>query len=148
MIRTRRGNHETGSRCVKLLFIGDIVGQPGRRAVKELVPKLRQQHGLDIVIANGENSASGNGITCMIARELLSYGVDVITSGDHLWDQKDIVELLEFNLKKEGYTTASASDGRKALEIAADFDPDIVLLSLAPDENAFKDLSFADDPSV
>ena len=80
---------------MKLLFIGDIVGQPGRRAVKELVPKLRQQHGLDIVIANGENSAGGNGITCMIARELLSYGVDVITSGDHLWDQKDIVELLE-----------------------------------------------------
>jgi metallophosphoesterase (TIGR00282 family) len=80
---------------VKLLFIGDIVGSPGRRAVKELVPKLREQHALDFVIANGENSAGGSGITPAIASELFSYGVDVITSGDHLWDQKEVIELLE-----------------------------------------------------
>ena len=80
---------------MKLLFIGDIVGQPGRRAVKELVPKLRETHGLDFVIANGENSAGGNGITTAIANELFSYGVEVITSGDHVWDQKEVIELLE-----------------------------------------------------
>jgi calcineurin-like phosphoesterase len=80
---------------VKLLFIGDIVGQPGRRAVAELVPKLRQQHALDFVIANGENSAGGSGITPKTAEELFSAGVDVITSGDHLWDQKEVVELLQ-----------------------------------------------------
>jgi metallophosphoesterase (TIGR00282 family) len=80
---------------VKLLFIGDIVGQPGRRAVKELVPKLRQKHGLDLVVANGENSAGGSGITPKTAEEIFSSGVDVITSGDHLWDQKEVMELLE-----------------------------------------------------
>jgi metallophosphoesterase (TIGR00282 family) len=79
---------------VKLLFIGDIVGQPGRRAVKELVPKLREQHALDFVIANGENSAGGSGITPKIAEEIFSAGVDVITTGDHLWDQKEVMELL------------------------------------------------------
>jgi metallophosphoesterase (TIGR00282 family) len=79
---------------VKLLFIGDIVGQPGRRAVKELLPKLREQHALDFVVANGENSAGGSGITPKTAEEIFSAGVDVITSGDHLWDQKEVMELL------------------------------------------------------
>ena len=79
---------------MKLLFIGDIVGQPGRRAVTELLPKLREQHGLDFVIANGENSAGGSGITPKTAGEIFSAGVDVITSGDHLWDQKEVMELL------------------------------------------------------
>ncbi|MBI3853640.1 MAG: TIGR00282 family metallophosphoesterase [Verrucomicrobia bacterium] len=80
---------------MKILFIGDIVGQPGRRAVKELVPKLREQHGIDLVIANGENSAGGSGITPDMAKEIFSAGVDVITSGDHLWDQREVIELLE-----------------------------------------------------
>lgn len=79
---------------VKLLFIGDVVGQPGRRAVRELVPELRRQHALDVVIANGENAAGGNGITPKTAEELFSAGVDVITCGDHLWDQKEVVDLL------------------------------------------------------
>lgn len=79
---------------MNLLFIGDIVGQPGRRAVKELLPKLREQHALDFVIANGENSAGGSGITRKIADEIFSAGVDVITTGDHLWDQKEVMELL------------------------------------------------------
>jgi metallophosphoesterase (TIGR00282 family) len=79
---------------VKLLFIGDIVGQPGRRAVRELLPKLREQHALDFVIANGENSAGGSGITPRTAEEIFSAGVDVITGGDHLWDQKEVMELL------------------------------------------------------
>jgi metallophosphoesterase (TIGR00282 family) len=79
---------------VKLLFIGDIVGQPGRNAVKTLLPKLREQHALDFVIANGENSAGGSGITPKTAGEIFAAGVDVITSGDHLWDQKEVMELL------------------------------------------------------
>jgi hypothetical protein len=79
---------------VKLLFIGDIVGQPGRNAVKMLLPILREQHALDFVIANGENAAGGSGITPKIAEEIFSAGVDVITSGDHLWDQKEVLELL------------------------------------------------------
>ena len=79
---------------MKLLFIGDIVGQPGRNVVKTLLPKLREQHKLDFVIANGENSAGGSGITSKTAEEIFSAGVDVITSGDHLWDQKEVMELL------------------------------------------------------
>ena len=80
---------------MKLLFIGDIVGQPGRHAVKTLLPGLRERHALDFVIANGENSAGGSGITPKTAAEIFSAGVDAITSGDHLWDQKEVMELLE-----------------------------------------------------
>ena len=79
---------------VKILFIGDIVGEPGRRAVRQLVPVLRERHALDVVIANGENSAGGSGITPMTAQEIFKAGVDIITSGDHLWDQKEVTELL------------------------------------------------------
>jgi metallophosphoesterase (TIGR00282 family) len=79
---------------VKLLFIGDIVGQPGRNAVKTLLPNLREKHALDFVIANGENSAGGSGITPKTAGEIFDAGVDVITSGDHVWDQKEVMELL------------------------------------------------------
>jgi len=79
---------------VKLLFIADVVGEPGRRAVKQLVPQLRRRHDLDVVIANGENAAGGSGITPKTAEEIFSSGVDVMTSGDHLWDQKEVMELL------------------------------------------------------
>jgi metallophosphoesterase (TIGR00282 family) len=73
---------------VKILFIGDVVGKPGREAVVALVPKLRHTRGLDLVIANGENSAHGAGLTSSTVRELHNAGVDVITAGDHTWDQK------------------------------------------------------------
>jgi metallophosphoesterase (TIGR00282 family) len=80
---------------MRLLFIGDVVGQLGRRAVQHFVPLLRQREGLDVVIANGENSAGGSGITPKTAGEIFGAGTDVITSGDHLWDQKEVTELLE-----------------------------------------------------
>jgi metallophosphoesterase (TIGR00282 family) len=80
---------------VKILFIGDIVGEPGRKAVKTLVPSLRRQHDIDVVIANGENSAGGSGITPKTAEEIFSAGVDVMTTGDHLWDQKEVTALLQ-----------------------------------------------------
>ncbi|HEX7577882.1 MAG TPA: TIGR00282 family metallophosphoesterase [Verrucomicrobiae bacterium] len=80
---------------MNILFVGDIVGQPGRNAVKTILPKLREQHALDFVIANGEYSAGGSGITPKTAGEIFDAGVDIITSGDHLWDQKEVMELLE-----------------------------------------------------
>lgn len=80
---------------VKLLFVGDVVGEPGRRAVRELLPRLRERHGPQCVIANGENAAGGSGITPSTANELFAAGVDVITSGDHLWDQKEVAQLLQ-----------------------------------------------------
>jgi len=73
---------------LKFLFIGDIVGRPGREIVVERMPRLRAERGIDFVIANAENSAAGSGITGSIAKELLASGVDAITLGDHVWDQK------------------------------------------------------------
>jgi 2',3'-cyclic-nucleotide 2'-phosphodiesterase len=73
---------------MKLLFIGDIVGKPGREIVNAVVPKLRTERGLDFVIANAENAAAGAGVTGAICKSLLEGGVDAITLGDHVWDQK------------------------------------------------------------
>ncbi len=81
-----------------ILAIGDIIGKPGRRAVQELLPSLRQQYGLDLVIANGENVAGGLGITSTTANELLDAGVDVLTSGNHIWAQKEIIPYLDGEL--------------------------------------------------
>jgi len=80
---------------MKLLFIGDIVGEPGRRALRLMLPAMKEAEGLDLVVANGENSAGGNGITPSTAAEIFAAGVDVITSGDHLWDQREVSKLLE-----------------------------------------------------
>lgn len=76
-------------------MIGDIVGKPGRRAVKQNLPDLLDGNMVDLVIANGENAAGGNGITREIALELFSYGVDIITMGNHVWNQKDIYTYIE-----------------------------------------------------
>ncbi len=81
-----------------VLVIGDIVGRPGRQAVHKFLPGLRRQNGLDLVIANAENAAGGFGLTSSIARELLGAGVDAITSGNHIWAQKEIVPHLDGNM--------------------------------------------------
>jgi metallophosphoesterase (TIGR00282 family) len=80
---------------VLILAIGDIVGRPGRRAVSQLLPGLRQQYGLDLVMANGENAAGGIGLTLSTAKELLDTGVDVLTSGNHIWVHKEIIPYLD-----------------------------------------------------
>lgn len=80
---------------MKILFIGDIVGSPGRKAIKELLPLIKDKEKVDFVIANGENAAGGSGLTPEITKELFSYGLDVITSGDHIWKKKEIVEVLD-----------------------------------------------------
>ena len=73
---------------LKLLFIGDIVGRPGRDILAEKLPRLRTERGIDFVIANGENAAAGAGITGALAKSILGCGVDAITLGDHVWDQR------------------------------------------------------------
>jgi metallophosphoesterase (TIGR00282 family) len=80
---------------VNLLFIGDIVGKPGRQAVERLLHRLVDRHAVDLVIANGENAAGGFGITMETARELFAAGVDFITTGNHVWDKKEALEYLE-----------------------------------------------------
>jgi len=80
---------------MKILFIGDIVGEPGRRAVEKLIPKIKKREDIEFVIANGENVAGGSGVTPALADELFEHGVDVLTSGDHIWKRKEIVEKLD-----------------------------------------------------
>jgi metallophosphoesterase (TIGR00282 family) len=80
---------------LRILMIGDVIGQPGRRAIKELVPGLRKEFAIDLVIANGENAAGGFGITLDTAYELLDSGVDILTSGNHIWDQKEIIPHMD-----------------------------------------------------
>ena len=80
---------------MKILFIGDIVGSPGRKCVAALVPRLRREREVELVIANGENSAHGAGLTGATVQELFAAGVDVITSGDHVWDQKEVYAIIE-----------------------------------------------------
>ena len=104
---------------MKLLFIGDIVGAPGRKAVKELLPDLRVQHDLDVVIANGENSAGGNGITPDKAADIFAAGVDIITCGDHLWDQRDVIDLLDSEprfVRPINYPPGTPGQGSTVLE--------------------------------
>ena len=104
---------------MKILFIGDIVGSPGRRVVKDFCLNC-DRHGLDIIIANGENSAGGNGITPDIAEELFGYGVDAITTGDHLWDQKEVIELLQNEkrfLRPLNYPPGTPGQGSAILKI-------------------------------
>jgi 2',3'-cyclic-nucleotide 2'-phosphodiesterase len=78
-----------------VMAIGDVIGKPGRQAVKKVLPGLRKQYDLDMVIANGENAAGGLGLTSNTARELLDSGVDILTSGNHIWDQKEIIPYLD-----------------------------------------------------
>ena len=81
-----------------ILAVGDIIGQPGRQAINELLPGLRKQYGLGLVIANAENVAGGLGLTPATANDLLDAGVDVLTSGNHIWAQKEIIPYLDGEL--------------------------------------------------
>ncbi len=83
---------------MKILAIGDIVGKPGRLIVHRLLGGLRREYGIDMVIANGENAAGGFGLSLSTARELLGDGVDVLTSGNHIWAQKDIIPWLDSDM--------------------------------------------------
>lgn len=110
---------------MKILFIGDIVGKPGRKAVKEGLPGLINKLKTDFVIANVENAAGGFGITKSVGEELLSLGIDVLTSGNHIWDKKEAVTYIPkenrllrpanypADVPGAGSIVVNASDGRK-----------------------------------
>jgi len=80
---------------MRILLIGDIVGKPGRRAIRDLLPGLVAERGIDFVIANGENAAAGFGMTREIVEDLFGSRIDVLTTGNHVWDKKEIVECLD-----------------------------------------------------
>lgn len=80
---------------MKILFIGDIVGSPGRHALREYLPKLKSKYRPDLTIVNGENAASGKGITGKIYHDFIQLGVDVVTMGNHTWDKKEIFDFID-----------------------------------------------------
>ncbi len=129
---------------MKLLFIGDIVGEPGRRALRLLLPGLREAEGVDVVVANGENSAGGNGITPSMAEEIFAAGVDVITSGDHLWDQREVIQLLELEprfVRPVNHVAGTPGRGYTVVETAAGVKVGVMNVQgrtfMAPMENPF-----------
>ena len=88
--------HAHPVRC-RVLMVGDVIGKPGRVAVEAILPALREERSIDFVTANGENLAGGMGLTVSTADALFAHGVDVITSGNHIWDKKEIYPALEAN---------------------------------------------------
>lgn len=116
---------------MKILFCGDIVGRSGRQAISKHLPLLKKKHKIDVVIANGENAAHGFGLTPKIADEIFTFGVDVITSGNHMWDKSDIIPYIDRkpnlirpinypkNVPGNGFVEHRLPDGRKILIINA-----------------------------
>ena len=94
LLRVSCGRNKKAWASLKILFIGDIVGSPGRKIVHDRLSDILSQRSIDLCIANGENSASGFGITPRLAEELFSCGIDVLTGGNHIWDRKEILEYL------------------------------------------------------
>ena len=104
-----------------ILFLGDIVGEPGRSAVIARLAELKQKHAVDFIIVNGENAAGGRGITPKITIDLLRAGVSVITTGDHVWDQKELIPFIETEprlLRPINYPPGAPGSGSIVLETA------------------------------
>lgn len=115
---------------MKILFIGDVVGRSGRHAVKQLVPIIKETHKVDIVIANGENSAGGAGLNVSTAQELFSAGADVLTLGDHAWDQKDLASYIEKEpriIRPANYPPGAPGKGSVIINPRPDLPPIAVL---------------------
>lgn len=116
---------------MNILLIGDIVGQPGRTAVEKLLPGLKKDYKIDFVIANAENCAGGAGVTPKTATELLNLGVDVLTTGDHIWDRKEIEEII--NTQKRILRPANFSLqalGKGAVVLKANNDLEVGVINL------------------
>jgi metallophosphoesterase (TIGR00282 family) len=105
---------------LKILFLGDVFGKPGRTAVQRLVPRLISRHGIDLVVANAENAASGTGVTPELADELLAAEVNLLTSGNHIWSKREIVPYLEAPgsrlLRPANYPKGSPGRGSAVVE--------------------------------
>jgi 2',3'-cyclic-nucleotide 2'-phosphodiesterase len=104
-----------------VLFLGDVVGEPGRTAVIARLPELKEEYSLDFIIVNGENAAGGRGITGKITIDFLRAGVSVVTTGDHIWDQKEIVPFLDLEprlLRPLNYPDGAPGNGSIVLDTA------------------------------
>jgi hypothetical protein len=106
---------------MNLLFLGDIVGSPGRRAVEELLDRLVDRYFIDLVVGNAENASGGIGITPAVADQLLNMGMDLLTSGNHIWKHKEIIPYLEDTdrlLRPANYPPGAPGRGHLVLETA------------------------------
>jgi 2',3'-cyclic-nucleotide 2'-phosphodiesterase len=106
---------------LRLLFLGDIIGEPGRKSVIDMVPRLKQEWSIDFIVANGENAAAGRGITPKLTIDLLRAGIAVITTGDHVWDQKELVSFINTEprlLRPINYPDGTPGSGSIVLETA------------------------------
>jgi metallophosphoesterase (TIGR00282 family) len=107
---------------MKVLFLGDVVGKPGRRAIRLLLPRLIDRERLDFVIANCENAANGAGVDPKSVQELLDAGVDILTSGNHVWRRKEIVEFIERDqrlLRPANFPPGAPGRGWTVCEVAS-----------------------------
>ncbi len=107
---------------MKLLFVGDVIGKPGRRALRNLLPRLVDRHKADYVVVNVENSAGGFGVTPDVLREIEDLPIDVYTSGNHIWDKKEVLDLLERHpklLRPANYPDGNPGRGLHLGETAA-----------------------------
>ena len=105
--------------ALTILFIGDVVGRPGRKAVVELLDELVDRHDVDLVIANAENTAGGFGLTEAATRELLDSGVHILTTGNHVWDKKEAIPVLEESqriLRPANYPEGTPGRGYRVIE--------------------------------
>ena len=107
---------------MKLLFVGDVIGKPGRRALQALLPRLVERHRADYVVVNVENSAGGFGVTPDVLREIENLPIDVYTTGNHVWDKKEVLDLLERHpklLRPANYPDGNPGKGLHLGETAA-----------------------------
>ncbi|OIP56901.1 MAG: metallophosphoesterase [Helicobacteraceae bacterium CG2_30_36_10] len=107
---------------MRVAFIGDIVGQPGRDMVKMYLPKIRAEYGVDFVIANYENASHGFGLTAKNANELVACGIDCMTGGNHSWDKKDVIALFDTHelLRPHNYPDEVSGTGCKVYDVAGE----------------------------
>lgn len=107
---------------MKIAFIGDVIGRPGRSMIKEHLMKLRREHGIDFVIANYENASHGFGLTLKNANELFTMGIDCMSGGNHTWDKKEVVPLLESLplLRPHNYPEGVPGTGCRIFDVAGE----------------------------
>ncbi|MDA8227895.1 MAG: TIGR00282 family metallophosphoesterase [Desulfitobacterium hafniense] len=99
---------------MQILFIGDIVGKPGRQAIKQFLGLLKKEYNIQLTIANAENAAGGNGLTKDVAEELFSLGIDFLTMGNHVWDQRAILDFIDHEtrlIRPANYPTGAPGKG-------------------------------------
>jgi len=115
--------HQEGGKKLKVLFIGDVVGKPGRDCLKIMIPELKSKYELDFIIANGENLAGGLGITSEVANELFANGVNVITGGNHIWDKKEVFNFIDEEprlLRPMNYPPGTPGQGSECYQVNND----------------------------